>query len=120
MPDVIIIGLGPAGASAAIYLCRANRRALLVGKEIYSTIQEISRNLVALHVHDNDGIRDLHQIPYEGVIDWADFARALSETCWNGVLSLEAGVSRGQKPAWLLDRQQRSLAQIAASLAGNF
>ena len=33
MPDVIIIGLGPAGASAAIYLCRANRRALLVGKD---------------------------------------------------------------------------------------
>ena len=51
-----------------------------------------------LHVHDNDGIRDLHQIPYEGVIDWADFARALSETHWNGVLSLEAGgVSRGQR-----------------------
>ena len=33
MPAVILIGLGPAGASAAIYLCRANRRALLVGKD---------------------------------------------------------------------------------------
>ena len=31
MPDVIIIGLGPAGASAAIYLCRDNLRSLLVG-----------------------------------------------------------------------------------------
>lgn len=34
MPDVIIIGLGPArGKRPPIYLCRANRRALLVGKD---------------------------------------------------------------------------------------
>ncbi len=33
MPDVIILGLGPAGASAAIYLCRANKKVLLVGKD---------------------------------------------------------------------------------------
>lgn len=44
--------------------------ALLVGKEIYSTIQEISRNLVALHVHDNDGRNDQHLFPYMGVMDW--------------------------------------------------
>ena len=101
-------------------ICLDTGHCAVCGVSPATAVRRMSPWIQTLHVHDNDGIRDLHQIPYEGVIDWADFARALSETHWNGVLSLEAGVSRGQKPAWLLDQQRRSLAQIAASLAGNF
>lgn len=42
MPDVIILGLGPAGASAAIYLCRANKKVLLVGKD-YGALEKAEK-----------------------------------------------------------------------------
>ena len=63
--------------------------ALLVGKEIYSTIQEIGRNLVALHVHDNDGRNDQHLFPYMGVMDWDRFVKGLKDAGYKGALSFE-------------------------------
>lgn len=45
--------------------------------------------IAALHVHDNNGVNDLHSEPFSGVIDWQDFSAALSEIGFSGVLSLE-------------------------------
>ena len=47
--------------------------------------------LKCLHVHDNDGTRDGHKLPYssEGKGNWAHFVQALSEIGYHGVLSLE-------------------------------
>ena len=45
--------------------------------------------LCVLHIHDNDGRRDIHMPPYQGVTDWADFAKALREIGYRGTLSLE-------------------------------
>jgi len=47
--------------------------------------------LKCLHVHDNDGTRDGHKLPYssEGKGNWAHFVQALSEIGYRGVLSLE-------------------------------
>ena len=63
--------------------------ALLVGKEIYSTIQEIAPNLVALHVHDNNGLHDQHLFPYMGVMDWDRFVKGLRDAKYQGALSFE-------------------------------
>lgn len=61
--------------------------ARLVGKDL----------LAALHVHDNDGKRDLHWRPEEGVIDWYGFTSALSEIGFEGVYSLETGPIRDKE-----------------------
>lgn len=50
-----------------------------------------------LHVHDNDGTRDLHQYPFDGVIDWADFSEALKGLDEDVVLNLETGVGRSNE-----------------------
>ena len=50
--------------------------------------------LVTLHVHDNDGVNDLHRFPFDGVINWESFAKALSELGEDVVLSLETSASR--------------------------
>lgn len=50
--------------------------------------------LAALHVHDNDGKRDLHQRPEDGVIDWKAFAYSLKTVGYNGVYSLECAPLR--------------------------
>ena len=45
--------------------------------------------LGSLHVHDNKGKNDEHLAPFLGTIDWEDFSKALQETRFDGVLSLE-------------------------------
>lgn len=47
-----------------------------------------------MHVHDNDGNHDSHKFPFDGVIDWEDFGKALSDVNEDVVLSLETSASR--------------------------
>ena len=49
--------------------------------------------LYALHIHDNDGVRDRHWSPFSGIVDWQDFGKALAEIRYEGVISLETKVS---------------------------
>ena len=44
--------------------CLDTGHANLVGIDIYDFIVRLGYRLKVLHVHDNDGVRDLHQIPY--------------------------------------------------------
>ena len=53
--------------------------------------------LRVLHMHDNDGRRDIHMLPYQGVTDWTDFAKAIREIGYQGTLSLET-TSRSKFP----------------------
>lgn len=45
--------------------------------------------LAILHVHDNDGVRDNHWLPFEGTIDWKAFMTALKDVGFDGSLSIE-------------------------------
>lgn len=69
----------------------------LIGKEYLST----------LHVHDNDGLGDLHWVPGTGVIDWGDFSAALAEIGFEGSVSLETAVDGN------LPESERETAEIA-------
>jgi len=77
--------------------------------------------LHTLHVHDNDGIQDLHQFPFDGTIDWTDFGKALYEIGFEGVISLE-NVFRKNLPDELREYEEIGLAKkisyIAALAAG--
>ena len=53
-------------------------------------IHTLGHHLQALHVHDNDKKRDLHQLPFTGSIDFAPIMQALKETGYTGWLTLEA------------------------------
>ena len=70
----------------------------LVGIDIYDFIVRLGRRLKVLHVHDNDGVRDLHQIPYtftkkkddKDALDWRGFLNGLREIGFDGVINFEA------------------------------
>lgn len=70
----------------------------LVGIDIYEFIKTMDSRLKVLHIHDNDGISDLHQIPYtftktrenKTSTDWEGFVRGLKEIGFQGVLNFEA------------------------------
>lgn len=52
-------------------------------------VDVLGSRLELLHIHDNDGKRDRHYIPFSGVIDWEGFAKSLVRNGYKGVLSLE-------------------------------
>ncbi len=79
----------------------------LIGKEY----------LWALHVHDNDGLRDRHLPMRDGVLDWTDFGNALQEIGFEGTLSLEVKIPPNLD-ADGRDRMLRSIYQQAAQIAG--
>ncbi len=80
-------------------------------------LRELGGEVRVLHVHDNDGKRDQHRAPYFGVTDWADFAAALRDVRFGGVLSLEAKVPP-RMPKEGAEAVYRALAAIARGIAG--
>ena len=67
----------------------------LVHREPADYVRAIGSRLKILHMHENDAIGDLHQMPYtfgtkaEDGVDWKDFRKALDEVGFDGTLSFE-------------------------------
>lgn len=48
--------------------------------------------LTALHIHDNNGLRDMHTLPYlGGMADWDAITKALADIDYKGDFNFEAG-----------------------------
>ncbi|MCM0020423.1 MAG: sugar phosphate isomerase/epimerase, partial [Tagaea sp.] len=62
-------------------------------------VYRLGKHIVHLHVSDNDGVTNVHWRPGMGKIDWVAMFRALKETGYDGVVSVELedvpGTSRG-------------------------
>lgn len=66
--------------------------AFLVGVDPCELIRALGKDrLRALHVHDVDGIDDLHTLPYFSKIHWDSVCNALREIGYEGDLTFEAG-----------------------------
>ena len=53
-------------------------------------IKSLNDKLLALHIHDNDKVGDLHLIPFTGDIDFIAVCKALKSINYKGYLTLEA------------------------------
>lgn len=73
--------------------------------------------LRVLHVHDNNGVGDFHWLPGTGVVDWADFSRALQDIGFDGVFSLETNVKTEGMTAEEARQKRQELSDLAWSLA---
>lgn len=77
--------------------CFDTGHANIVGIDFEDFLTTLGHRLKVLHIHDNDGVRDLHQIPYtftrtrENAVstDWNGFLRGLKLINYQGVLSFE-------------------------------
>lgn len=47
------------------------------------------QRLKAIHLHDNGGVRNQHQLPFEGTIDWSDVMQKIAHTGYRGATTLE-------------------------------
>ena len=77
--------------------CFDTGHANLVGIDFEDFIKTLDYRLKVLHIHDNDGIGDLHQMPFTftrsrentASTDWEGFIRGLRAIGYQGVLSFE-------------------------------
>lgn len=77
--------------------CFDTGHANLVGIDFEKFITTLGHRLKVLHIHDNDGIGDLHQIPFTFTktrenttsTDWEGFIRGLQKIHFDKVLSFE-------------------------------
>ena len=52
-------------------------------------LKDFSDRVKAVHLHDNDGTRDAHNIPGDGTIDWESLRKDLLASVYAGAWSLE-------------------------------
>ena len=79
--------------------CFDTGHANLVGIDFEDFICHLGHRLKVLHIHDNDAVRDLHQIPYtftrtrenNALTDWEGFLRGLRTIHYEGILNFETG-----------------------------
>ena len=77
------------GDSRAFTLCLDVGHTALTGGSPDRSVRVLRERLGALHLHDVDGVSDLHTLPGLGKIDWALLTRALGEINYKGYLTLE-------------------------------
>ena len=60
-------------------------------------LKQYGDKLFALHLHDNDGIDDLHMIPFDGNIEWNKIKNEIASINYNGAISIEVEQGRHEK-----------------------
>lgn len=89
----------------------------MVGESPADMIRTIgSKHLKALHVHDNDNLRDAHIFPFNGTVDWDEVTKALAEIDYSGDLTFEADNTFRTQPESLVPASARYLHSIGVSL----
>ncbi len=57
--------------------------------QVSDVIRKLGPYIKALHLHDNNGLKDQHKIPGTGDIDWKDVFNALKDISYKGACNLE-------------------------------
>lgn len=84
--------------------------------DIAEDIKKIGPYLQVLHVHDNNGQFDSHQMPWQGSIIWDDFVAGLRNIGFSGCISLETYVD-SDMPLEVKTSMRKLLSQLARILA---
>ena len=85
-------------------------------------LERYGRRLAALHLHDNNGVRDLHHLPFDGDIDWEGLVARLRQTGYAGSVALEVQAFTGYEERMTADaylaRAYRAAAKVRELLDG--
>lgn len=100
--------------------CFDTGHANLVGLDFESFISTLGHRLKVLHIHDNDGVADLHQIPFTFTktrenatsTDWNGFIKGLRNIGYDKVLSFETAPVLSTFPKQLKGSALSMIAQI--------
>ena len=106
--------------------CFDTGHANLVGLDSEDFITTLGHRLKVLHIHDNDGISDLHQIPYTftknrenlASTDWDGFLRGLKKIGFDKTLSFETAPVLSTFPDELKENALSMICAVGEYFAG--
>lgn len=106
--------------------CFDTGHANLVGIDFESFLTTLGGRLKVLHIHDNDGRDDLHQIPFtfaktrenKTSTDWEGFVRGLRQIGFQGTLSFETAPVLSAFPETMKQDALSFIARIGEYFAG--
>ena len=113
--------------SEVLGFCFDTGHANIVGLDFENFLETLGNRVKVLHIHDNDGSRDLHQIPFTfaktrenfSSTDWDGFIRGLKAARFDGVLSFETAPVLTAFPLQLQQEALRFIARIGQYFAWN-
>ena len=76
-------------------------------------IRTLGKRVECIHLHDVDGVRDNHQVPFTQNVKFADVIDALKEVGYQGDITLEVAYAPKKTPKALLAPLAKYLAEIA-------
>lgn len=105
--------------------CFDTGHANLVGIDFEDFLTILGDRIKILHIHDNDGISDLHQVPFtfsrdrgnHASTDWAGFIRGLANIKFDGVLSFETAPALSVFPKEMKSHTLQFIADIGKYFA---
>ena len=111
--------------SEVLGFCFDTGHANVIGLDFEKFITTLGRRLKVLHIHDDDGVRDLHQIPFTftrtrentSSTDWEGFIRGLRKIHFDGVLNFETGPALNAFPKTLHEDVLGFIARIGRYFA---
>lgn len=105
--------------------CFDTGHANIAGLDFERFLATLGSRLKVLHIHDNDGVRDLHQIPFtfaktrenRASTDWEGFVKGLKAARFCGALSFETAPVLTAFPPQLKQNALELIAQIGEYFA---
>lgn len=106
--------------------CFDTGHANLIGIDFEYFLTRICHRLKVLHIHDNDGVMDLHQIPFtfaktrenKSSTDWEGFINGLRAIKYGGVLNFETALVLTSFPDEMKEGALAFIAKIGRYFAG--
>lgn len=87
------------------------------GSSAVEFINKLGDKIACLHIHDNDKISDLHQLPYNYSIDFDMICNALKKISYQGDITFECGSYFNNMPLSLLPEALKMLHSMGAYIA---
>jgi sugar phosphate isomerase/epimerase len=92
--------------------CYDSSHNCIYGNNNLELLKKVAHHIVTTHLSDNDGFKDRHWIPGEGIIDWPKLTNILAQAQYHKYLTLEVYPTelqlRGTPRKFLLQACQRA------------
>ena len=99
-----------------IGICLDVGHAHYMGENLYNTIKLYGKRLIALHIHDNNRMDDLHLLPFHGTLKWDDVLLGLRAVDYAGDFTFEIQNATRRAPEELYPQLCRTAFEIGQYL----
>lgn len=86
-----------------------------LSQDLYESVRQAGQRVVEFHLNDNHFVKEEHLIPYEGAINWGDFANAVVASECSSYMVMEPG-GQYEGDADILARAQAAATRLRGDI----